>query len=407
MGVKQVLNLCFFENNLRAWIQPKIAKYCITRVVKKKGNDKIKVAFVVQLSETCWDKQVDIFDEMISNSEFEVKLLVVPKIIEGCISSYENNFFIEKYPNYCIKVVENNKIIKIKNLKFDYVFFPRPYDFYLPKGVRSVDLVKFTRCCYIPYGYSLSDSFNDCNIDSPFFDNIYMEFTESDYIRSLLYKRYKKTCEKSIKHFEYLGYPCLRKYLEINSSSKIETITWTPRWSYDVKHGGSNFIEYKDKFIDFCRKLPRNIKVIFRPHPMMFDELVSKQLITEQDRYEYIEKLNNLNIKIDINSSIDVILKETDLLITDFSSIIIQFFLTKKPIIYCKKNIEFNESGKKLEKFMYETHSWDEVENCCFKLIDGDDVLLTERQKFIEQEFCDIEDSAKKIVDRIIKDYRS
>ena len=385
-------------------------EHCIKSVSKSKTNKVIKVGFIVQL-EALWNKQEPIFSEMLNRNDFEVKLLVVPNCDwsdHNKFDNYDNNSFLKNYPNEAIKVLDdNNNLCNIKKLNFDYVFFPRPYDAYLPLGLKSTDLVKFTRCCYIPYGYSLSDNFNDGNIDSSFFDNIYMEFTESDYIQSLLFQKYKKSCDKGIRHFEYLGFPCLEKYLNIKPREKISTITWTPRWSYEEKHGGSNFIEYKDSFLNFCKKLPKDIKVIFRPHPLMFDELIKKNILSCEEKDNYVKNLNSLNVKMNFEDPINVVLDATDLLITDFSSIITEFFLANKPIIYCKKNIEFNESGKKLEKFMYQTHSWDEIENYCFKLIDDGDVLRTDRQKFIEQEFSDIQNSSKKIVDRIIKDYRS
>ena len=47
-------------------------------VAKNKDNKVIKVGFIVQL-EVLWDKQEPVFAEMHKNSDFEVKLLVVPK----------------------------------------------------------------------------------------------------------------------------------------------------------------------------------------------------------------------------------------------------------------------------------------------------------------------------------------
>lgn len=377
-------------------------------VAKNKDNKVIKVGFIVQL-EVLWDKQEPVFAEMHKNSDFEVKLLVVPKTDWSNLNkfdNYDNNFFLRKYPKEAIKVLdEHNNLCNIKDFNFDYVFFPRPYDTYLPEGLRSTDLVKITRCCYIPYGYSLSDNFNDCNVDNSFFDNIYMEFTESKYIQSLLYQKYKKSCEKGIRHFEYLGYPCLEKYLNIKPREKISTITWTPRWSYDIKHGGSNFIEYKDKFLNLCKKLPKDMKVIFRPHPLMFDELIKKNIISTEEKDNYIKELNSLNIKMDLENPIDFILEKTDLLITDLSSIITEFFLTNRPVIYCKKGIEFNRSAKEFEQYMYVTTSWEEVEYYVFELLLERDILKSARREFIDMEFKDIENSAKKIVDRIISDY--
>ena len=121
-------------------------------------------------------------------------------------------------------------------------------------------------------------------------------------------------------------------------------------------------LNYKDSFINFCRNLKKKIDVIFRPHPLMFDELIKKNIITQKEKDDFLYALEELNIQMDVKSPIDVILNKTDILITDFSSIILQFFLTNRPIIYCKKNIDFNESGKIIEKGMYVITTWDEVE---------------------------------------------
>lgn len=407
--VKKIPFIYVFIKKIYVFFLPKITELYIRINCKRKTHEKIKVGFIVQLAESCWDKQVDVFNEMRNRSDFDVKLLVVPKNRFSTVDQYEeyvDNYFLKNYPIYSVKVFENNTLINIKKMKFDYVFYPRPYDAYLPKGIRSTDLVKFTRCCYIPYGYSLSDSFNDCNIDNPFFDNIYMEFTESEYIKTLLYTKYKKSCDKGIRFFEYLGYPCLKKYIEMNPSLEIMTITWTPRWSYDVNHGGSNFIEYKDDFLNFCRKRTSDINVIFRPHPMMFDELVSKCFITLDEKEKYMEELIKNKVVIDMVSPIDEVLAKTNILITDFSSIIYQFFLTNRPIIYCKKTIEFNESGREFESLLYEANSWTDVETFCKQLMNGNDFLRKDREIFINRKVEDIQDSAKKIVDRIVQDYR-
>ena len=72
----------------------KISEKYICHVAKVKRYGKINVGFIVQLSESCWDKQVDVFNEMILHSDFSVKLLVVPKNVNGEFETYEDNYFL-------------------------------------------------------------------------------------------------------------------------------------------------------------------------------------------------------------------------------------------------------------------------------------------------------------------------
>lgn len=390
------------------------AENYIKKIIKNNRNDsskknrKIKVGFIAQVP-TVWDKSEDVFLEMLKRGNIETKLLVIPKdswTDYSKFDSYNDNFFLEKYPEYCIKAIKDDgSILNIKELNFDYIFYPRPYDVHLPQGLRSTDLVKVTKCCYIPYGYSCSDNFNDCNVENPFFDNIYMEFCESEYLKNLLYKKYKKSCDNGTKHFEVLGYPVLAKYIDMKPRNGIKTITWTPRWSYDPVVGGSNFIEYKDNFVELCRKLPKYIKVIFRPHPLMFDELVAKKIITSDEKNLYITTLKELNVSIDLENPIDDVLSETDILLSDFSSILVHFFITNRPIVYCKKNIKFNEDLKDSEQYMYVAKSWTEVETYIKNLIKDKDKLSTKRNEFINKKFGNLKISARKIVDKIVSDY--
>ena len=95
----------------------KAAKYIKNNLEKKIGK-KVKVGFIVQMP-AVWDKEVDVYNEMKKRDNIETFLLVVPPYDfanKKFNFSYENNYFIENYPE-AIKAIEpSGKVIDIKKL---------------------------------------------------------------------------------------------------------------------------------------------------------------------------------------------------------------------------------------------------------------------------------------------------
>lgn len=375
---------------------------------KEKKKNKIKIGFIVQLPEI-WDKSVDVYNEMKTRNNVEVVLLTVPPydLSEGKLGkSYENNYFLETYPDAIRAIDDNGRVIDIEALKLDYVFYPRPYDHYLPYELRSSQLLRYTRCCYIPYGFSGADIFNEGNTNKDFFRNIYITFHESDYMKKIFLKKFKKSYRSKIQHFESLGYPSLENYMNFSAqvTNEKKTILWTPRWSCDERIGGSNFLKYKDYMINIKEEI-RDINMIFRPHPLMFEEMVRTKRMSEKEVTEYKERLRQKKIDFDSGTPIDETIKKSDVLVTDYSSIMIMFFLTGKPIVYCDSNIQFNESLEKIRDCIYIVRNQNELDEVLNKLRDGKDHLKEKRDYIIKTEFSNCNGASKKIVDYVINDY--
>lgn len=377
----------------------------LLRLKDKTCGNKIRVGFIVQMAEV-WDKQIAVYEELVKRDNTEVFMFVVPPYdIEKKVvmNDYENNYFLNNYP-CAVKAVEaQTGAIDLKEYELDYVFYQRPYDIYLPDQLRSHRVSTYSKCCYIPYGFSGADVFDEGNTNRDFFRNIYFTFMESSYMQKKLMRKYPISCKLGIRHVEDLGYPSLEPYFEKRTSETLKTVLWTPRWSYDAKLGGSHFVEYKNLPFVLQDKF-KDIRCVFRPHPLMFGELKSKKLMTETEVETYVSAVENSGIVYDIGTPIDAVLDEADVLITDYSSIIIMYFLTGKPIIYCKSQIEFNETFQKLSQYMYIAESEEDIYRYIDQLSRGDDHLKEKRMEFISCEFSKHIHADKRIVDRIIAD---
>ena len=90
---------------------------------------------------------------------------------------------------------------------------------------------------------------------------------------------------------------------------------------------------------------------------------------------EEIEKINNISF--DKNIDYLVSLSTSDILISDFTSLLIEFFIMKKPIIYCGKTNHFNSVGKEMEKGLY--------------LVDDKDLLIDRLEKLLTGNDCKVQ----------------
>ena len=385
------------------------ARKDIEKVRKKKHtNSKIKVAFIAQMSEI-WDKESPIYETMLSDPAFDPFLIAVPPCYNPENSTTnteygESNYFLEKYPE-CVRAYDNGGWISLKDFNFDYAFLQRPYDHYLPDGFRSSDLVHFTKVCYIPYGFVGADVFNGGNSDKTFFRNIYFSFLESEDMVEVLSKKFRTRTERENHKILNAGYPALIPYFTFDKTGNLHTLMWTPRWSFDPVIGGSNFLNYKDCFIDAVKMHPE-FKFVFRPHPLMFGEILNKGFMTQLEIDDYIDSLETLGVVYDKNTPLVESLNNVDALITDFSTIIIQFFLTGRPIIYCESCIELNKTYQKMKKGMYVVKSKEDFVNSVTNLSCKGDSLKAIRDEIISDGFGQHLDSINTIINAIKKDYK-
>lgn len=372
---------------------------------KNDPNRQIRVAFIVQMSEI-WDKEEPVYSAMKEDPRFSVTMIVVPpydQVYQRIEADYGNNFFLINYPE-AIKAYQNGKWLKIDD-ENDYVFFQRPYDQYLPKHLRSQALVKLTKCCYIPYGYTGSDIFNEGSTDKTFFRNLYLGCAESAHMAQVFKKRYRVKEERTLHKICFCGFPALTPYFNLKPTNEFRRILWTPRWSYAPKLGGSHFLEYKETIINL-KKQSSGLEVTFRPHPLLFGEMISNALMSKQKIDIYLGQLEQNGIVYDTGCPIYETLRNTDILITDYSSIIIQFFITGRPIVYCESDIVLNDDFNRLTEGMYVVRNEEELISAVKSLSNGIDPLCMRRQKIIAELLKEHEDATSRIIETVLKDYQ-
>jgi CDP-glycerol glycerophosphotransferase (TagB/SpsB family) len=77
----------------------------------------------------------------------------------------------------------------------------------------------------------------------------------------------------------------------------------------------------------------------------------------------------------------------SDVLVSDISSMLLEYFVTGKPIIYTHRVDTFNELGRKLSEGFYWVENSTELQETLDMLMGGNDPLKFKREELIREHF--------------------
>ena len=364
---------------------------------------KMRVAFMVN-SYVSGEKILPVFEAMKTRDDIETFIVVYAgadlKYLQRAWDYFQEKYHGEKIFGYGLG--------DLRRLKPDYVFLANPYDSRRNfPGFRTNDIAKFAKVCVISYGTTLSKIFSDRLFDEfrNFWHNVYFYFPSAESVKEEFLKRFPPGM--NYRHVEFFGFPALKPYYMLEKKSSDEKIVmWSPRWNFDDKIGGSHFMDFKDKFVALSKKY--GVKLIFRPHPDLFNELIRKKFMSREDLADYDETLKKNNIHRQTTlAGMSSTIGAVDFFITDYSSIMSQLFLTGRPIIYCQypKAIPLPEYEEMFSS-LYVAHDWKDVEKFLEDLLAGKDPLFERRQEIAKKIYDLHRDAAEKIVECVAKDFK-
>lgn len=390
-----------------------IHSYFVIKQVKNqtlKRSGRIEVLFICQMPQL-WGKLKPVYETMKADDTFCVTILAVPDHEDKSNVNKCYHYFAEKYTGV-INAKTDQGWYDIDKNRYAYVFYQRPYDAYLPKCYRSSELAHFCKICYIAYGYLLTKTNEELCMDRAFFNHVYLYFAENEYVKKYNEERYPYSHKKGIRNSVFLGYPALinmqtsKQKVQRKENDRMHVI-WTPRWTTNTGVGGSNFFKFKDDILSFFEN-NKMFSFVFRPHPMMFGNfLKTGEMSSEEIRHlkEIMKKSSNMEL--DKKAEYCETFWKSDVLITDVSSVIIEYLLTGNPIIYCKSGIVPNEFMKEILSVCYCVEDWKQIEDTLQNLRNGQDVLLEKRcalcERFKKENDLNTPDRMKEIIKQ---DYR-
>ena len=363
----------------------------------------IRVGFIAQMPEV-WDKQMSLFSFMLEDPRFDPCVIYLNHydFVKKEISPDKNDkqFYEALYGPENVRDFFTEPSFSLDD--FDYLFYDRPYNNYFPECLQTTQAMKHARLCMINYG---ADDWEMPFFYPSFAMGIRLWFGSNTHE----YKIHRDLFGHSRHHRVFdIGYPAYEYYHALETVPGRNRILWTPRWSYNeqvggYRIGGSHFFEYVNQLIAFAES--HDVTLVIRPHPLMFENLIHEKMMTEDDLRKLKERCAEAGVRFDPNRIVADTFRETDILISDYSSILGLFLASGKPIIYCPSGIPLNDECLLQVNSMYHAESWEQVESALLRLLDGDDPMKEKREAVINSSLLKRRGSVRAIADVVAQDY--
>lgn len=362
----------------------------VEKQISERSNSLLRVASYV-VFDSCFGAY-GLMDLMLSQKDkFECKIVVIPDISRGeehLIDQYNKTkaFFIKKYGKDVVLdgYDENTKEFKDYSNQFDVIYLSNPYD----SMVNEVHGVKYLSRknvlpIYISYG-CMPDNYG-CKVIMPIpeMSLFWKVFADNQFS----YEDYKKFELVKAENVVLTGYSKMDELskVQIKEHNRKKIIIAPHHTVNNIHFPLSNFLKYSDYLLELPKKFPQ-IDFVFRPHPLLFTNLINDGIWTEKQVNDYLKKLQNLGIEYSYGGDYFELFANSDGMIHDCSSFVVEYLYTKKPCCYAaKKNYKkiFSTLGKSCLKNYYMAFNQKEIDSFLENvIIGGKDSLKEKREKY-------------------------
>lgn len=379
------------------------SKYNYQRTLKNLRNKpKKKVVFIVESNQK-WGWQY-VYEEMKKDDRFELLLVTLPLTTRFKDKIYPQKEDIEFFTQRGMPIIDGydystEACIDLNKLGADIIFYTHPWFVDVHKIPPSVTS-EYALTCAVSYGFNLVES--SCwgtTTPKNFCSNLWTMFAESAWHKPF----YENGTNLKHKDILYVtGYPKMDAYNrpvdpKYNDIWKEKEHT-KPRIIYAPHHsiereggfGMSNFVEQAYFFLDFAKK-HSEYEFLIKPHPVLKSKCQAVGFMTPTEYEDYIEQwrlLPNGNAYT-LGNYYDLF-KTSDILITDSSSFLAEYFVSGKPIILLesKTRMPFNDFALELKKGMYTPEHVEEIEDILYDIFNNKhDSLFEIRKNIIKKMF--------------------
>lgn len=400
------------RHKMLLWLRAFVYRRCVVPKLKrlKTLRTRIRVGFFVML-DSCFQME-GVYERMLKDPDFDPKIVVIPDVSRGgeYMETTLNKTYRTMKAKYGDRVVCAYEKGSYKDFSadFDIATTMNPYSgmthkyytipYFAKRGV-PVFFAKY----YFENGdfwglhfYKLSDL--AC---------LWRFYLENEAIGNWAKSNCKFLADNN--SVAIVGYPKIDKLKAIKPVSRNrKRIIIAPHHTVGevAEYKLSNFETYKELFLELPQLYPQ-IDWVFRPHPLLFHNMVASGLWSKCDGDEYLAKMTSFaNVEYQNGGDYFETFVNSDGMIQDCSSFLAEYYYTGHPQCFILRDAEHERKmfpsdwGKSLLENVYKAYTrqsiLDFVDNV---ILAGKDWMRDARLKFYNDNLnCDAASSSESIV---------
>ena len=365
-------------------------------------NKKIKVGFLIS-ENAKWNAE-NLYNLLDKSKFFEPIIIITAhtslhlnKDLNKTPVQENYNFFKEQGKRVIYAYNEqDHKYIPLKDLDIDILFYQQPWGIDISQSIDEISSSMIT--CFYSYGLTILKG--DVEV-RPFHEKLFYYFVANEQTKKLL----KEMELKCLDNLNIIGYPKLDAYNNLKKAlSEKKTIIYAPHHSYNKGYLVGTFDFTGEEILDFAKK-HQEYNWIFKPHPDL------KRILGEDKKYgsefakKYYEEWDKIGTKYEKGNYFDMFVN-SDLLITDCISFLLEYMPSGNPIIRLERNRKENMSnlGKEILEGIYRVKSFKSFEKIFNKLlIENKDSLKDTRKQITKNIVGESFSASKNIVKELEK----
>ncbi len=329
------------------------------------------------------------------SSRFSTKIVIIPDISRGEIHMREQykqtrDFFCKKYgENYILDGfdLETGKFFDYSE-NFDVIYRANPYDS-MVNNVHSIQYLSTKNVLPIYMSYGCHVDRYSCYTVLPLLEmSLFWKVFADNKISYRDFKKYELIHGKNVVLTGYSKMDELAKYQ--NKTDSRKTVIIAPHHTINMESLPlSNFLNYSELILELPKKYP-DIQFIFRPHPLLFTNMVKEGYWSTEKVNQYLDELQKLGVIYSYGGDYLEIFAKSDAIIHDCASFIVEYLYTDKPCcFFAKKNYKkvLSKLGIQCLKNYYLAFNEQQIFNFMDKIVLGnEDPLSSKRQKFVKRQ---------------------
>lgn len=406
-----IRNFCHSSIRRFLWKRTSSWKRLKNLTTKMRKKNVITVAFQV-LDLACW-KCDSIFQLMLHHPRFRPIIWIIPEKQIKDKSEQQQNLN-QMLTFFSKRQYEIAKFYTLEEMRLNYspdiVFLSKPASYVTPWNARNMEKELI---CYVPYCFQ-----NTKKQDFLFGQENYIwrNFYTTDNIKNIS----SKVMLNGACNVKIVGSPVADNYLFSqkknnvsvwkNCNNTMKKIIWAPHWSIENVSwfSVSTFLEVAEGMLLLAEKYANQVQWAFKPHPLLRDTLYQNPNWGKTKTDAYYERWSTMPNTQFENGDYVNLFKQSDAMVHDSGSFIMEYLLVNKPCMYLiRKNgfKDYNADTLKALACYHKGTSTKDVEDFILNLInDAPDTLANIRTSYKQQYLTPPhgKTSAQLIVDEIL-----